>query len=179
MANDYNRIGSVINAEDVQIGIGDAERLRNIGYDLMFCEKSTKHISESVINASLVAKSELAVYGYRPEDVSDVYGYVEDESLDQDSWRLLLKYNAYRNIDGSLFGLESDYEVQVVDGCVSLAICGLYHMRDSRDVRVSKNEIEIKQTEKRTMMEVPLTPERINSLETKMKRLVARGFSTR
>jgi hypothetical protein len=93
MAKGYNRIGPEVAAENLRIDIEEAERIRNIGVNLMLSDRSTKHFEETSISASLVADSSVGVYNYRPEEVSYVYGYVEEESLGDDSWRVLLKYN--------------------------------------------------------------------------------------
>lgn len=177
MAKGYNRIGPEVAAGQLKIDIEQAERIRNIGVDLMLSDRSTKHFEEASISASLVADSSVGVYNYRPEEVSYVYGYVEDESLGDDSWRVLLKYNSYRDLDGGLFGLESAYEVNVSDGRVILALCGLQRLRDTRDIKVKRREIFIEQMEKRVMAEVPLTPERIDNLELKVKKLLGRAKS--
>lgn len=174
MTKGFNRVGSGIGSDHVRIDIEEAERIRNIGTDLMFCEKSTKHIGETAISASLVASNMLGIHNYRPLDVANVYGYVEDESLGDDSWHLLLKYNSYKDLDGGLLGLESSYEVSVIDGSVAVALCGLYHLRDTRDIKVRGNEIKIEQMEKRTMTEIPLTSERIDNLDEKIRRLIGR-----
>lgn len=177
MAKGFNRIGPEVAAGQLKIDIEQAERIRNIGVDLMLSDRSTKHFEEASISASLVADSSVGVYNYRPEEVSYVYGYVEDESLGDDSWRVLLKYNSYRDLDGGLFGLESAYEVNVIDGRVILALCGLQRLRDTRDIKVKRREIFIEQMEKRVMAEVPLTPERIDNLELKVKKLLGRAKS--
>jgi hypothetical protein len=177
MAKGYNRIGPEVAAENLRIDIEEAERIRNIGVNLMLSDRSTKHFEETSISASLVADSSVGVYNYRPEEVSYVYGYVEEESLGDDSWRVLLKYNSYRDLDGGLFGLESAYEVNVIDGRVILALCGLQRLRDTRDIKVRGREIFIEQMEKRVGAEVPLTSDRIDNLEVKVKKLLGRANS--
>lgn len=176
MANQFERIGQQASEADVLIGIDDAERMRYIAQNVILSPESSKHVSDSLIAASLVVSNQI----YMPALAGDhgaaasLYAYVEDESFGDIGWRTLLKYHSYRMDDG-LMGFESAYEVNVLDNEVVLAKRALYRLRDHRDVSTNGREINIVVDERRTMAETALQSCHVDRLESRMTRLVHRA----
>lgn len=142
---------------------------------LFYQALSAKHISESTISASLVVSNHLRLPAYLDDSISSLYGYVEDESYGDNSWRTLLKYHSYGVRDGGFLGFESEYVIDVLDDEVVLAKRSLYRRRDLKNVSVNKAEINVEIFERRTMADTALESRHVGRLEQRMKRLVSRA----
>jgi hypothetical protein len=175
MSYGFERVGAPIEEGSVSVNLEDAERLRAIGQNIIFSSKSSKHITDSTISASLVVANHLYIPTLSNDNSSKVYGYAEEESRDDGSWSAHVKYHWYGERDGTEIGFESDYLVDVFDDQVLFARRSLYRLRELRDISVIGNEINIKTTERRTMADTALETHHLERLEKRVGNLVRRA----
>ena len=109
------------------------------------------------------------------DNSSKVYGFAEEESHDDGSWRAHVKYHWYGEREGTEIGFESDYLVDVFDDEVLFARRSLFRHRELRDISVNGHEINVKTTERRTMADTRLETHHIERLEKRVGNLVRRA----
>lgn len=175
MSYGFERVGAPIEEGSVSVSMQDAERLRAIGQNIIFSSKSSKYITDSTISASLVVANHLYIPTLGQDNSSKVYGFAEEESHDDGSWRAHVKYHWYGEREGTEIGFESDYLVDVFDDEVLFARRSLYRHRELRDISVIGKEISIQTTERRTMADTALQSHHVDRLEKRVNNLVRRA----
>lgn len=172
---EFVRVGDVIDEGDIKINLWQAERLRDLGREVLLTENGSKAIDESQLQAAVLLRGSamLPTARHNP-DVPDIYVSVEDTSVGDDSWHTLIRYNSYRDCRGIL-GLESDYEVEVFGGEVVLAKRSLYHLRDAKQLEAEmRPDSHIKVVHKRSVLETPMTSDNIDKLAQKVRLVLAK-----
>lgn len=175
MAHGFERVGPLIEQNDVAIDLRDAERLRSIGDNVLLSSESTKHITDTSMTASLVVANHLRIPSLRDDNSAALYGYVEQNTYGDNGWQMRLKYHRYGERDGGLLGFESEYAIDVFDDEILFAKRSIYRLRDIKNISVGKNEINIEVLERRTMADTALERVHIDRLEERMRRLVGRA----